>query len=77
MDISAIQDLILLGFFGVVASGIIALIVDMFLMIRNSNERKEERRELIDMMKTAFTINTGIELTKRTEEVLKNNKTEK
>jgi len=77
MDISAIQDLILLGFFGVIASGIIALVVDMFLMIRNSNERKEERRELIDMMKTAFTINTGIELTQKTEEVLKNNKTEK
>jgi len=77
MDMTAIQNLILLGFFGVVASGIIALIVDMFLMIRNSNERKEERRELIDMMKTAFTINTGIELTQRTEEVLKNNKTEK
>ena len=77
MDISAIQDLILLGFFGVIASGIIALITDMFLMIRNSNERKEERRELIDMMKMAFTINTGIELTKKTEEVLKNNKPER
>jgi len=77
MDMSAIQNLILLGFFGVIASGIIALIVDMFLMIRNSNERKEERRELIDMMKMAFTINTGIELTKKTEEVLKNSNSEK
>jgi len=76
MDISALQDLILMGFFGTIGVGIVTLIVDLFLILRNSNERKEERRELMDMLKTVFMINTGIELTKKSEEVLGNEKKE-
>ena len=60
------------GFWAILGISIISVIVTIVFSFLGFYERREERRELMDMLKSGFLVNTGVEVMKETEKRIKN-----